>query len=675
MNSLDRLLAPRSVAIIAGRYAAPALRQLERIGFAGTVHVVSPSRHEISGVPTIPEVADLPNDFDAALVAVPAAACSKLVRALRAKGCGGVVCFSSEFAEAGAGDLQADLVASAGDLALLGPNCHGFVNGLDRVAMWPDVHGVQPIERGVAILSQSGNIAINLTMQQRSVPIALVASLGNQAQLGAAQLVRHLLEDPRITAIGLQLEGVTDAAALAEAAIAAHAAGKPIIVLKTGCSVGGARATMTHTSTLAGSSKTYDAFFDRAGIGQVDTMAGFLEGLKLLHVHGRLAGRRIGSVSCSGGEAAMMADLAEARGLDMPGLRPQPAARIEAALDGRVRADNPLDYHTFIWGQRERLIPVFLAFLADEFHLAMLILDYPRDNDHDVSTWDITLQSWVSAATMAHQPAAVVSTLPECLPEDRRKLLVQAGIVPLQGAAEAMEALVAASCPPPGTAPMHCPALLAGRIRQYGEAEGKQLVADFGVPVPQGQVVRIDAAAAVAARLGFPVVVKTANPAIGHKADHGGVALSLRSSESVALAAERMRRLGEHVLVERMAEGIVVEVILGVSRDPTFGPVVVVGAGGVLAELIADSVTLLLPLDRPSIETALNKLRLAKLLDGYRGRERGDRAALIDAVLAVARLASAHADRLVELDINPLLVLPDGRGVMAADVLIRMVEP
>ena len=675
MTGLDRLLDPRSVAIFAGRYALPALRQLQRIGYAGRIHMVSPSKAELGGIATVPGVAELPDGIDCAFVAVPAEGCPTLVRQLRERGCGGVVCFTSGFAEAGCPDLQAALVDAAGDMPLLGPNCHGVVNGLGRVALWPDEHGVAPIERGVAILSQSGNIAINFTMQQRSVPIGLVVSLGNQAQLGAAAFLRQFAHDPRITAIGLHLEGIDDPAAFAEAALLAQEAGKPIVVLKTGRSAAGARATVTHTSSLAGSDQVTAALFDRLGIARVDTVAALLETLKLLHVHGRLRGRRICSLSCSGGEAALMADLADAHGLVMPALDPERRDAIEATLDGKVRADNPLDYHTFIWGNGARLAATFTEMLRAEVDAAVLVLDYPTTPDADVASWDVTADAWIQATRATGTTSVVLASLPECLPAERRAHFLAHGIAPLQGLEAGIAALAAASTAPGRgrTIQVERP-LLAGPVRQFDEAAGKELLGRAGVPVPAGRVVEHWDAADAADRLGYPVVLKTANPAIAHKSDVGGVVLNLRSRSAVLEAAAGMARLGEEVLVERMAQDVVAELIVGVIREPSFGPVLVLGAGGVLAELLQDSATLLLPADAAEVEAAIDGLRIAALLRGYRGKPAGDLPALVDAVLAIARFATAHGDRLVELDVNPLLVLPAGQGVVAADVLLRMVE-
>ena len=675
MKGLRRLAAPASVAVVAGRYALPAITQLRRIGYRGDLHVVSPSRTEIAGIPTVPVAADLPEGIDAALVAVPAMACPELVGTLRSKGCGGVVCFSSEFAEVGQTGLQAQLCRAAGDMPLLGPNCHGLINGLDRVALWPDEHGVERLDRGVAILSQSGNIAINFTMQRRSVPIGLVVSLGNQAQHGAAAWLRYLADDPRITAIGLHLEGIADPAEFAAAAGLALDQGKPIVVLKTGRSEAGARATVAHTSTLAGSGRIYDAFFRRLGIAQATSVAAFLETLKFLHVQGRRPVRQICSLSCSGGEAALVADLAEAHGLELPPLSPDRASAVAATLDGRVAADNPMDYHTFIWGDKDRLRATFSTYLGNGFDVALLVLDYPTHPDSDLSSWDITLDAWIEAVAATGSAAAVVATLPECFPEDRRRKLLDRNIAPLQGIAEAIEALASASTWSSTVRDVRvlraCAVPEAGLIAEHA---AKAMLAGMGLQVPEGRIVPIARAAAVAREIGWPVVVKTAAPGLAHKSDVGGVRVGLADDEAIQAAAQAMCHLGDDVLVERMVTGCVVELIVGMTRDPQFGPVLVLGAGGVLAELLDDSVTLLFPLTRDDIEQALDRLRVTKLVRGYRGKPAGDRAAVVDAVLAIGRFVELHAEHLVELDVNPLMALPAGEGAVVADTLLRMTD-
>ena len=738
---LTRLLKPRSICAIGGREAARVVEQCRRMGFAGPVYPVHPARAEMAGVPCYRSVADLPEAPDAAFVGVRRDRTIDAVRALAARGAGGAVCYASGFRESGeeGAALQAALVSAAGDMPILGPNCYGFVNYLDGAPLWPDQHGGRRRDRGVAIVSQSSNLAITLTMNLRAAPIAAVVTLGNRAVLGASQVLDALLEDPRITAIGLLAETLDDAPALAAAAARARARRVPVVALKLGRSEAGARLTVSHTASLAGSEPGADAFFRRTGIGRVHSIPALLEALKLLHAAGPLGGRDVASLSCSGGEAALMADT-----LDRRRLRARPLARAErervaATLNDLVTVSNPLDYHTFIWGDAERLTDTFAAMLGCGFDLGLLVIDPPRRDRCEDRDWRITLDAWEAALRRTGARGCVLSALPESLPESLSEDLISRGIAPLAGVEEGLAAVEAAadvgeawarpepprttlaaradeprSTAPSGgpeteTAPgsrvgaaghgagpeperaVHGPEeeraaeaphpsflgprpLADGREVVLTEWEVKRRLARAGIPVPCGALVGgPEEAVRAAARLGAPVVVKAVGRGLAHKSEQGAVRLGLRGPSAVRDAARALRPLGDGLLVERMVEDGVAEVIAGVARDPHLGLILLVGSGGVLAELAGDRAVLLAPAPRSEIEAALATLKVARLIDGFRGRPRGDRAALVDALIAIQQFALDHADRLIELDVNPIVVRPAGRGVAAVDALLRAV--
>ncbi|MGX9354885.1 CoA-binding protein [Roseobacteraceae bacterium S113] len=376
-SPLQRLLAPRSVAVIGGgAWCANVIEELDKIGFSGAVWRVHPREGFAS-------VADLPGVPDAAFIGVNREATIAVVGALAGMGAGGAVCFASGFAEAaaeldGSEDLQADLLAAAGDMPILGPNCYGMINYLDRVALWPDQHGGVAVERGVALITQSSNMAINLTMQARGLPLAYVVTAGNQAQQGLADIARAVLADPRVTGLGLHIEGIGDVAAFD--ALARHAAslGKPIVALKVGRSEQAQVATISHTASLAGSHAGAQALFARCGVAQVDSLEGLLEALKIAHLHGMLPHADVASLSCSGGEASLMADLGGRFGVGFPPLRAPQRAALRAALGPRVALANPLDYHTYIWGDEAAMAQAFAAMMTEDHALGLLVLDVPR---------------------------------------------------------------------------------------------------------------------------------------------------------------------------------------------------------------------------------------------------------------------------------------------------------
>ncbi|MGI9413212.1 MAG: CoA-binding protein, partial [Hyphomicrobiales bacterium] len=386
---LRRLLSPGSIAVIGGWEAARVVRQCELLGFEGEIWPVHPSRADLNSRPCYRRLEDLPGVPDAAFIAIPREPTIEAVRVLADMGAGGAVCYASGFAEVGdeGAELQAELVEAAGAMPIVGPNCYGCVNALDRLALWPDNHGLEPIDRGAAIITQSGNMGINFTMGRRGLPLACLLSLGNHAALGVTDCLEALLEDDRIGVIGLHIEGLDDVARFSRVAIRAREQGVPIVALKSGCSEKGAQATVSHTSTLSGADALYHALFARCGIARVHSVPAFLESLKLLSLFGPLPGNRIASLSCSGGEASLMADRTEGTGLVFPDLEPDHAAHVRASLNDYVEIANPLDYHTFIWGNRDATYATFSAMLSGGFDLTMLLLDFPTNESADCTDW------------------------------------------------------------------------------------------------------------------------------------------------------------------------------------------------------------------------------------------------------------------------------------------------
>jgi acyl-CoA synthetase (NDP forming) len=680
-SALSRLLFPRSIAFIGGTECEIAIRKTLGLGFTGKIFAIHPKRAELAGIPCLASANDLPLAPDAAFLAVRRELAAGIIASLKARGTGGAVVYASGFGEVGdAGRrLQDELLRAAQGMPVMGPNCYGFVNYLARAALWPDEHGGTARERGVAIITQSGNIAVNFTMTRRGLPLAGVFTLGNQADVDIAKMLEALAEDERITAVGLHIEGLKDPIRFAEAAIKARRARKPVIALKTGRSEQGARTAMSHTDSLAGADALYDALFDRYGIARVHSITAFVETLKFLHHGGPLAGGKLLSMSCSGGEAALVADMADGRQIAFPPFDSRTKSEVAATLNEFVAIDNPLDYHTFIWNQEDKLVRTFSAALGGGFDAALLILDIPTVQSMDPKTWLVTANAFIKAKTATGARSAMTASLPECLPEPLAARLSQAGIAPLAGLDDALTALEAAAVIGRSWSRAEEPLTLApariedgkAKLELLSEREAKERLAAFGLNIPEGVVCLPDAAASAARALGFPVAVKASGKNLAHKTEIGGVALHLASEQAVSAAARRMGKIGGHVLVERMAPKPVCELIVGIKNDPQFGLALIVGAGGVLTELLRDTATLLLPASREELAAALDRLRVSRLLKGFRGPA-GDHAAALDAIAAIARFALAHEAALEELDVNPLFVLPEGKGTIAVDALIRI---
>ncbi len=693
---LARVLRPRTIAVIGGSAAAKVIRQCDRLGFDGDIWPVHPTFTGVEGRPVFPTVADLPGAPDAAFIAVNRHATVSAVADLALLGAGGAVCYASGFREApDGGELESELVAAAATMPIIGPNCYGLLNFLDRVALWPDQHGGRPLAaagRGVAIITQSSNIAISLTMQQRSLPVAFMVTAGNQAQLGVSALAHALLDDGRVSALGLHVEAFDSVAGYEALARKAREQGVPVVVMKAGASKRGRAATLSHTASIAGSDAGARAFMRRLGFARVTGIPELIETLKLLHVHGPLDGKRIGVMCCSGGEAGVVADAVDETGLTLPMLGPDHAAAVAATVHPLVSVANPLDYHTFSWGNEAALTETFTAFVRGPFDIAAVVLDFPRGDRCRIDDWQVTQQAFGRAVAAAGTRGAIIATLPENLPEETAAELIGRGIAPLAGVREALGAIECAVCVgaawrSPEHRPLVSRTVAATAPVLLDEATAKTRLAAAGVPVPDGRTAAsAEEAVAAAECLGAPVVLKALG--ISHKTEHGAVKLDLSGSHEVRDAAVALfgalrdsdataaveAEPGARLLVERFEAGTVAELIAGLHRDPLFGLMLTVGSGGALVELMGDSVTLLLPVTREEVRNALAGLRCAPILAGYRGAPPADLDAAVDAILAIAQYGADNFDRLEELDVNPLGIRPRGQGVVALDALLRTRE-
>ena len=376
---------------------------------------------------------------------------------------------------------------------------------------------------------------------------------------------------------------------------------------------------------------------------------------------------------------AMTADAARHLGLDFAPIPAAAAASLREILSDRVYISNPFDFHTHVWFDRPRQHAMFSVVQRAGFDVVGFLVDCPPEGVADDSAYVSVIEEFAAALPGATTRGAVIASLPESLSRATREKCLAAGIVPLQGQREALEALdlagaVGETWARGAAVQLHIPRAAARSARTLTEHEGKSALAAFGVPVPRSRVVSAGEASEAAAALGFPVVIKAAGAALEHKSEVDGVVLNVRSAAEAAAAAQRLSALSATLLVEEMVSDGVAEVLVGVTVDPQFGQLLVLGAGGVLTELLRDSVSLLPPFTAASIEAALGRLRVGKLLAGYRGRPPADVAALVQTVLACARYAAANLERLVELDLNPVIVRPAGLGAVAVDALIRLEE-
>jgi len=665
-RDLTRLFRPKSIAVIGGgAWCRSVTEQLVKTNYAGDIWPVHPRAEDVCGLKSYPTALDLPSAPDAAFVGINRDATVGAIERLSRMGAGGAVCFASGFGETDDGhEANTRLLKAAKDMPILGPNCYGMINALDGAMLWPDQHGCQPVESGVAILTQSSNIAINLTMQKRGLPISYMVTCGNQAQLSMAEIAIGLLDDPRVTAIGLHIEGFASLLDWQELSRKATEKNVQLVALKVGKSTQAQSAAISHTASLAGSDAGANALLSHLGITRVDDLPSMIETLKILHVSGPLTSRRIASISCSGGEASLIADMAHDTGLTFPPLTNRQHTGLASALGPKVALANPLDYHTYIWRDTEAMTRAFCAMIDPDVAITFLIVDFPRDDTCDPSDWDCAVQAAISTKAATGGTIAVVATLPELMPENIATQLIEGGIIPLNGLRDALNAAIAAQKRTPFDADIIIPAPNSPS-ETLSEAASKDALAQAGLTVPQSWNGTLDTLVEIAKDHRGPFVLKTVG--LAHKSETGGVALSLVDSAAVLAAGIRMS--GDTFLLEEMITEPVAELLIGVVKDPAHGFVLTIGAGGIFTELLKDSASVLIPASRSQLNQCLTSLKVAPILHGYRNQTAANIETVLDAIEAVQSYVLAHQNTVEEVEINPLIVTP-ARAV-AADALIR----
>ena len=688
-ENLKRLLKPRHIAFVGGKAVEDCINATRKSGFAGDIWVVHPKYDELAGIPCVPSLADLPEPPDAALIAVSRERTIDVVADLSAMGAGGAVSIVGEFAETGedGAALQARLIEAAGDLALVGPNCLGLMNMFDRAAVWGGDNVFEPVNGdGVALISQSGYVAYSITNVEEALPLGYAISMGNQAVLNVADFIEALLDDPRVRAIGLYLEGIVDVAALSRAALRAIDKGIPVVALKAGGTEESSELTRSHSGTLAVANELWSTLFRRLGIVEAASPKALIETLKLLGSGKPLTGNRVVAAANSGGYAAMIGEKGRAAGLKFPA--PDDAAQqaLRHDVPDLVSLLNPLDWN-LPWASmaRSETSDVGLGHLVtDEVDLLVYFIDWPRQKVV-ANVWWPTLEGLTRLNARIAQPVLVASVLPDGLPPDLRRQLTDAGLICLQGLDDALAAIAAAGkyhslrrsvLADPENRVLSAPPPEPKCVIQLDEAEGKAALASCGLTTPMGVTGSSEDVIAQAETLGYPLAVKLLSADLAHKNHAGAVHLNVGSKPALEEAIEAIKTsvraydpalTTDCFLIERMVASPRGEFIVGVSYKPGLGHALVIGRGGTAVEELNDYATLLLPASRAQIEDALASLRISgklKLSDA-------ERTVLVTQIQAIAAFAKAHRSCLVELDVNPIILDTEGRAT-AVDALLRL---
>ncbi|MFC7738691.1 acetate--CoA ligase family protein [Roseomonas sp. GCM10028921] len=678
------LLSPRSIAVVGAsgdvtKTASRPLRFLRAGGFAGPIYPIA-RRETVMGERAFPSLSALPERPDHAFVLLPTEDAIAAVAECAGLGVPAVTVLAGGFSEAGPeGAAREDALRTSlrgTQTRLLGPNSIGLVNLHHRMVLTANAAFAEPDlpVGGAFVASQSGSMigAILSRGRQRGLGFAGLVSVGAEVDLDLGSICASTLDDPQVTFYLLFLETLRGASGLRDFAAGAAASGKPVIAYKLGRSPEAAELAVSHTGALAGEDDVADAFFRDCGIARVDTLEGLLEAPALLHrLPIRKAGARkpvVGVVTTTGGGAAMVVDQLGIRGVSVEG--PGAATRARLAAAG-------------IDPGHGRILDLTLAGVKSEVMGAALdaLLGAPE--------YDLVVA--VAGSSSRFQPELVVRPVSEaakdgahlasfCVPEAPRALamLAEAGVPAFRTPEACADAIAAAFArrEPRRAAAMPAPA--DGTERMLDEAEAYELLAKIGVP--HAPCVALPAARAGRERLPFPypVAVKVLHRDILHKSDLGGVVLGVGSDTALAEAADRIVEsvaaqrpaLGaDRVLVQAMTKPLG-EVLVGYRRDPQVGPIILLAAGGILAEIYRDRSVRLAPLDHDGAREMIGEVRGLRAMEGYRGKPRGDMEALASAVVALSRLA--ERGDVVECEINPLMVLKEGSGVVAVDAVIRL---
>ena len=704
-EQMVRTFAPRSIAIVGasptpGSFGAVTLANIAGSGrFQGQVQLVAARHREIDGRAAWPTVTDLPDTPDCVFVGVPRDAVEAVVQQCAARGVGGVVIFSSGFAETGEPARTAQQqrmveVARAADMRLLGPNCVGFMNyGLGLVgtfgtATWKG----RPGPNAIGLVSQSGAIGAALSQaQEHGVQLSHLLTCGNACDIDVADQIAYLAADPGCQAIACVFEGMTDPQRFLAAAELCHGAGKPLVVHKIGTSQKGAEAAVSHTGSVAGSQAAYRAAFARAGVVMVDDIEALLDTTAFFAKAPTPTARGVAVAAVSGGACIMMADKAEVHGIELPPPQPQTLATLDKLLPEFGSAGNPCDMTAQVLATPQHLHDCFEALMADPQYGALVV---PHTFAYGAATDRIAILG--RAAAEQGKIALNVWLTPHVEGPGAVESHVNPNVATFITMDQAMAALAhwhrradwvtrqAVRQPrrSPETATAEAARLIdAAPNATLTEREGKAVLATYGVPVVRDILTTsADAAAAAAIELGYPVVMKVESPAIPHKTEADVIRLKLETETAVRQAFNEVMANARRHAAEADIRGVLVqpmvpqgaEIMVGARVDAQFGPMIVVGLGGIFVELLKDTVVRLAPVDTVEARAMLDELKAQAVLDGFRGATAVDRERLAEVIARVSEFAADQRARIAELDINPLICTSD--RIIAVDALMQKKE-
>ena len=646
--NLKKLFRPKSLAVVGGYWTDFVIQGNRKLGFKGPIWHINPTRTSNKKNKYYKNIKDLPGVPDCVYIAVSRDLTVNIIKDFASLRTGGAVCLASRFSETNSkeGLLKTkQLIKNAGAMPFLGPNCYGFINYLDKVSVWSDQIAGNPSKNGIALICQSGTIGNTISFNQRSLSIGYIISVGNQTCVSIEDSIEYVLNDKRVTAIGIYAESFNNIELFYKVLEKAKNKNIPVAIVKVGRSKIASETIMSHTGSLSGKEDIYDAIFKQLGATRCNTLAELCETLKLFHTIGVLKGNKIAIMGPSGGDMAMAGDKSEGLEINYSPIPKKIVKNLEKVNHKGVIISNPFDLQTYNWNDPKSLRKTFDLMFKANFDLIGLMLDFPNVEDCDITEWEDIVDEYILSAKLKKKRAAIIASLPETLPKHIRDKCLKSGIVPLQGLKESLYAI-------------HCSILIGqawskfnllkvfksnNKIRSlkktYSEHESKKILRSYGIGIPKSILSNIKQAVADSKKIGFPLVIKINSNQILHKTEIKGVFTNINSENEIKKNLKHLSKLGNEILIEKMIQDQVTEMIIGIKIDDQFGPVIIVGSGGIYTELMNDSVTLLLPLKKSIIIKSINDLKISRLLKGLRGKPEGDIQATVQAIMKLGKFA------------------------------------
>ena len=674
--NLKKLFRPKSLALVGGYWADFVYDGNKTIGYQGKVWHINPSRKSSKAKKYYKNIKDLPEVPDCVYLAVSRDQTVKLIKDIADIGVGGTVCLASRFSELNSKEgtnKTNELIRNAGKMPFLGPNCYGFINYLDRISVWSDQVAGKPTKKGVAIICQSGTIGNTISFNNRSLPIGYIISLGNQSQITIEDAINYALDDKRVTAIGIYAESFTNTEKLIKVFKKSRLKKIPIALVKVGRSKTASKTILTHTGSLSGKEDIYDSLFQRMGVARCNTLGELCEILKLLHTHGALNNDKISIMGPSGGDMAMIGDVAETLSLNFGKIPTKIKNELKKVNHPSVIISNPFDLQTYNWNDPKQLAKTFKLIFKTNFGLNALMLDFPNIEDCDTAEWDAIVDQFIKSSKIKKN-GAIISSLSDTLPKYLREKCLKSGVVPLQGMSESLLAIsnsIKISKAWSNFSEIKISKKLQNhkkKIKTFSEYESKLILKKFKISTPKSLITNKKNILRDYKKIGFPLVAKIHSTTVFHKTEIGGVIININNEKELKQKTNKFRG---NILIEKMISNSIFEMIIGIKNDSQFGPTIILGAGGIYTELFKDTTTLLLPLNKKIILDEIKKLKFSKILFGFRGSDSADIDALVNTILKVAVFAEKNSDKISEVDINPLIVCKKGKGVFAVDALIH----